>query len=194
MEYSFVVWTMPLPCGIIVLYHLGSPRLVSTLFLELFMPRIRKYSDEQFIEAVRASFSVRQVLEKLSLNPTGGNYSAFYRRCKSLSIDHSHFTGMLWSKDRILGPKRALSEYLENGSSITSHALRLRLLKEGLKSHACENCGLSEWLGNPIPLELDHINGISSDNRFENLRVLCPNCHYLTPTHRGKNWGVNSKT
>ncbi len=189
-----MVWTMPLPCGIIVLYHLGSPRLVSTLFLELFMPRIRKYSDEQFIEAVRASFSVRQALEKLGLNPTGGNYDAFYRRCKSLSVDCSHFTGQLWSKDRIIGPKRPVADYLENKSSITSHKLRLRLLKEGLKSHACESCGLSEWLGDPIPLELDHINGINNDNRLENLRVLCPNCHYLTPTHRGKNWGVRSKT
>lgn len=53
--------------------------------------------------------------------------------------------------------------------------------------HKCESCNLEEWLGNKIPLELDHINGVNNDNRIENLRILCPNCHALTPTYRGKN-------
>ena len=51
----------------------------------------------------------------------------------------------------------------------------------------CQNCGISEWQGVEIPLELDHINGDSTNNSVDNLRLLCPNCHSITPTWRGRN-------
>lgn len=51
----------------------------------------------------------------------------------------------------------------------------------------CSSCGLSEWLGKPLTLEIDHINGDHSDHRRENLTGVCPNCHSLTPTWRGRN-------
>ena len=65
--------------------------------------------------------------------------------------------------------------------------MRKRLIIEGLKNHRCECCGLSEWLEEPIPLELDHIDGDHYNNMLENLKILCPNCHAKTPTYRGKN-------
>ena len=68
-----------------------------------------------------------------------------------------------------------------------THKLKKRLLKEGYKQHACESCGLTEWMSNPIPLELHHRNGIKSDNSFENIELLCPNCHALTDNYRAKN-------
>lgn len=68
-----------------------------------------------------------------------------------------------------------------------SNKLRLRLLEEAIFPHKCNNCELTEWLGNPIPLELEHIDGNSSNNKLENLELLCPNCHSLTDTYRGKN-------
>ena len=55
----------------------------------------------------------------------------------------------------------------------------------------CEECGLAVWNGRPIPLELDHVNGRYTDNRLENLRILCPNCHAQTPTYRAKNIARN---
>ena len=65
--------------------------------------------------------------------------------------------------------------------------MRKRLISEGIKEHKCECCGLSEWLGEPIPLELDHIDGDHYNNTYKNLKILCPNCHAKTPTYRGKN-------
>ena len=60
-------------------------------------------------------------------------------------------------------------------------------LKYGLLRNECYECGMTEWRGRPAPLELDHINGENTDNRIENLRILCANCHAQTPTYRWKN-------
>lgn len=78
-------------------------------------------------------------------------------------------------------------EYLFNGSLIQSHKLKLKLIRENIFEHKCQECGLSEWLGKQIPLELDHIDGEHFNNEISNLRLLCPNCHALTDTYRAKN-------
>lgn len=64
-----------------------------------------------------------------------------------------------------------------------------RLIKAGMKESACERCSRSEWEGEPIPLELHHVNGVHTDNRLQNLQALCPNCHALTTTYCGRNRG-----
>ena len=153
------------------------------------MAKPRKYTDEQFIEAVKESFSVRECLNKLNLRQTGGNYKQFKNRVKILNLDISHFTGQghLKGKQNIWHIKTELKDILVIDSTFQSHKLKIRLIKEGLKIYKCECCGNTEWMGNKIPLELDHINGINTDNRIENLKLLCPNCHALTDTYRGKN-------
>ena len=65
--------------------------------------------------------------------------------------------------------------------------LKNRLVKLGLKQDSCKRCGLSEWRGMPLSLQLHHVNGAGSDNRLENLEVLCPNCHSQTETWGGRN-------
>jgi hypothetical protein len=148
-----------------------------------------KYTEEQFIDAVKTSTSIRQVLNKLGLKEAGGNYVISKTRIKNLGLDTSHFKGQGWNKGKKLGPKRKLEELLviDKKHPYQSYKLKNRLLQEGIKIHQCESCGISEWMGQLAPLELDHINGINYDNRLENLRILCPNCHAQTDTYRGKN-------
>jgi hypothetical protein len=148
-----------------------------------------KYTEEEFIIAVKTSISIRQVLNKLGLKEAGGNYSITKTRIKNLGLDTSHFKGQAWNKGKILGPKKPVEELLviDRKHPYQSFKLKNRLLQEGIKIHQCECCGIAEWQGKPTPLELDHINGINYDNRLENLRLLCPNCHAQTDTYRGRN-------
>lgn len=148
----------------------------------------KKYSEIQFKQAVETSTSIRQVLSKLGLKEAGGNYSHVKRRIEKLNLSLAEgANGQGWAKGKKLGPKRPVEWYLTENSHHQSHRLKQRLITEGLKQHKCECCGITEWVGQPTPIELDHINGIHTDNRLENLRLLCPNCHAQTNTYRGKN-------
>ncbi len=159
------------------------------------MPRKRSWNDEQLIEAVVVSVSKRQVLDALGLRPTGGNYTQLSEHLERLDISIDHFTGQGWNsgEDYVNPRKIPMDEILiEDSSYKNSNNLRKRLLKEKILSAQCVICDLKEWLGKPIPLELDHINGKHTDNRIENLRMLCPNCHAQTDTYKGKNLDVKS--
>ena len=151
------------------------------------MGQYRNYTDADFIEAWTNSGSVRQVLGKLGLVESGGNYACAKKRADALGLTKEHMHGQSWNKGKKVGPKRPVEEYLSNQRPIQSYKLKNRLLAEGLKQHKCECCGISEWNGQPAPIELDHIDGNRYNNTIENLRILCPNCHAQTDTYRGKN-------
>src|SRR6266536_711570 len=140
--------------------------------------RIRRYTDQEIIEAVRSSFSIAQVLRMLRLSPTGANYKGRYANFSRLVLNTSHFTGQghLKNKTHSWTPERPLAEILvEQYTCRTHHGLKRRLLREGLLVNRCYECGLAPlWQGKPLVLVLDHINGKSSDYRIENLRLLCP--------------------
>jgi hypothetical protein len=142
------------------------------------------YSEEQLRFAISNSTSFRQVLQKLNVIPAGGNYTVLRKRIDYFKIDTSHFTGQLWSKGRILGPKRSLDDYLSNSAPITSHKLRLKLLSEGILLPVCHSCKRKTWLQKPLPLELHHLDGNHKNNQLSNLSLLCPNCHTLTEGYR----------
>lgn len=149
-----------------------------------------KNSDEEFIKIVDTSYSIRESLMKLGLNPNGANYSGFKNRVKSLSINTDHFTGQGHLKGRThsWGNSRPLEEILVRNSDYSSTSgLKRKLLNSNMFEPKCYNCGLTDWLGNPISLQIDHINGVNNDHRLKNLRLLCPNCHSQTPTYAGKN-------
>lgn len=155
----------------------------------------RKWTDEQFIEAVKESLSYAEVIRKLGLKVAGSNYDTVKRKIKELNLDISHMTGKAWNQGknyRQIKLAQPLSEILvENSNFVNSNNLRKRLIKEGVKEYRCECCKLTEWLGKPIALELHHINGVKSDLRIENLMILCPNCHAITDNYRGKNIGMS---
>jgi hypothetical protein len=149
-----------------------------------------KYSDAEFTHIVKTSYSVAQVLKRLGLVPIGGNYKTVKRKVKLLNLSISHFTGQghLRGKTHNWAKKKPLEEILvKNSDYNNTSALRRRLFRENVFEQRCYNCGLSEWLGEPISLELEHKNGNSFDNRIENLTILCPNCHSQTETFRGRN-------
>lgn len=149
--------------------------------------RLLKYTLEQLKQAIKESVNYRQTLEKLNVIPAGGNYQILKKAIKHFNLDTSHFTGQAWNKNKTIGPKRPIEEYLNNKQTIQSFKLKNRLLKENIFKPVCSNCNLDTWLGLPIPLELDHIDGVHLNNSLDNLRLLCPNCHAQTPTYRGKN-------
>ena len=149
--------------------------------------KLHKYTVAQLKEAVKSSTSLRQVLVKLGVAPYGGNYSVLKKAIHHYQLDISHFSGQAWNKGKTLPPRHSLHAYLTNKVAIQSYKLKNRLIKEQIFKHQCVSCNRTKWNGLPIPLELDHIDGNNKNNRLENLRLLCPNCHALTPTYRSKN-------
>lgn len=152
--------------------------------------RTCKWTDKQLFEAVKKSRSIRQVIRALGLIPAGGNYNHIQKKISELKIDISHFLGMGWSKGMPFARKApvTLEKILTQNSNYQSFKLKKRLFSVGLKKKECEECGWQKVSKDGrTPLELDHINGDRCDNRISNLRILCPNCHSLKLTHRGKN-------
>lgn len=151
--------------------------------------KLRKYSEEQLREAVSSSISYRQVLQKIGLAPLGGNYKTLQKAVSYFNLDISHFTGKNLTGRSLPPRRRPMEDYLSNRASIQSNKLRKYLLQEGIFTARCSSCRLDSWLERPIPLELDHVDGNCDNNELSNLRLLCPNCHALTSTYRGRNIG-----
>lgn len=152
--------------------------------------RKRSWNIEDLKKAVLSSTSYRQVLQKLTLVEAGGNYEQIKKYVHENNFPTSHFTGYAWSKGKKI-PKEPiipLKDILVKQSNFQSHKLKKRLFLAGIKKQKCELCSWQKMSPDGrIPLELDHINGDRHDNRIENLRILCPNCHSLQSTHRGLN-------
>lgn len=145
------------------------------------------WSKELLEEIVPQCYSYAEVLRRLGLKTYGSNPKTLKKKLNEFNVDYSHFTGQGW---QVYGhPKfgcagKPLEKVLDVNSSLSSGAVRKRLLKNKIKENKCECCGISEWQGKPIQCELHHINGITTDNRIENLIMLCPNCHSQTDNFR----------
>src|SRR5438105_4729390 len=120
----------------------------------------RRYTDQQLMEAVQVNYSMRAVLRALGLAPAGGNYETVEKRIHELELDTSHFLGqaILRGKSHDYGT-RPLENVLVHKKLENTWRLRNRLVREGLKIHRCERCQSTEWLDEPIPLELHHRDG-----------------------------------
>lgn len=151
-----------------------------------------KWTREVLEPVVAESTSVNEVLRRLGLDPVGGHHTNISRRIKAWGIDISHFTSVARTERQGHKARRRTPDELlvENTSD---HARRVpgsrlkRALRELGMEERCTLCGIEpEWCGEPLPLEVDHIDGNWRNNRIENLRVLCPNCHSTTDSYRGR--------
>ena len=149
--------------------------------------RKRSWTDQQLRGAVKQATSVTDTLRKLGL-AKDNSYSRklVRRRIRELGLDISHFKN--WCHLKGLPLRRLL---IRDSRAHNTH-LKERLIRAGILEPRCDWCGRKTWRKLPIPLELDHINGDSHDNRRRNLRLLCPNCHAQTPTWKGRRSGYRS--
>lgn len=154
-----------------------------------------RWTKEVLEAAVAVSANMTEVLRHLGLEPVGGNHTHISRRVRALRIDTSHFTGQPVDGRpvRRRTPEQILVEQ-DPAHARRVHSDRLRRLM--LAAGVTDRCALCEtepaWRGRPLPLEVDHVDGNWRNNRLENLRLLCPNCHSATDTYRGRNKGRGS--
>jgi hypothetical protein len=149
----------------------------------------RKYTPEMLEAAAAQSRSVTEVLRVLGIRVAGGSHAHISRLLKRFGIDTSHFTGQAHNRGGIglyrMSPMKRLVQMPPGSLRIHGGRLKQALLSIGVPE-ACEKCGVgSTWLGEPLTLHVDHINGDFLDNRPRNLRLLCPNCHSQTATYAG---------
>lgn len=110
-------------------------------------------------------------------------------KCKQFTLDvylvkmGLEYKGNQGSKGKFTNSWVHSSNYLFNGSLIGSHKLKLKMIRDGIKERKCEVCGLTEWNGKSISLELHHMDGDRRNNELSNLQILCPNCHSQTTNY-----------
>lgn len=142
----------------------------------------QRYIKEDLAILVSNNVSYAAVLRHLGKQPRGGSVTNMKLMCKRWGIDTSHMTGQGHNRGKRSNKRKTPDEVLVMGSSmdhrVAAIKLRLALLEIGIE-HICHVCGISEWMGRDLVLEIDHIDEQYWNNQRENLQFLCPNCHSM---------------
>ena len=142
--------------------------------------RWKNFTDEELKEIVASSKSNAEVARRLGYERAGGGtMQSINKMYETYGLDTSHMTHQAWNKGQHDYSSFTQNSHKKNGSST------LKALTD-LRGHKCECCGLSEWMGQTINLEVHHEDGDRTNNTLENLKLLCPNCHSYTPTFAKK--------
>lgn len=165
--------------------------------------KLQPYTKEWLTELCQESFSYAEVLKKAGRSHTaGGNVATLKKKIEEFQIDISHFGGQAWSKgktketdSRIASrEKYSLEEVFVKNSPVSQKVLRGYVERHNVIEHKCAFCGTNgDWFGTTIVLEIDHIDGDNRNNEISNLRYVCPNCHSLTETYRGRNKALKAQ-
>jgi hypothetical protein len=140
-------------------------------------------SNEDFINIIKESKSYIEVLQKCGYTNYGNN-KTIKKRIKLLNLSTKHFIKFIIPINKTISHDKI---FIKDSTYNNNTNIKKILYKYYNWEYKCNICNIKDWLSKSISLELDHINGNNKDNRFENLRLLCPNCHSQTPTFRCKN-------
>lgn len=150
--------------------------------------------DDDYLKSVfYRCLSFAEVIKTLGFQLSGGAYRWLYRKIEELELDDSHMTGKVWNQGERFRPfntnKRSFESIFCKDPEVPmgTSKMRLKLFSLGIKEKKCEICGITDWNNKELSFQLHHINGDRTDNRLENLQILCPNCHSQTDNYCGKN-------
>ena len=144
----------------------------------------RKYTKEILQPLVESSNSINEILRKLGFNSwSGATHQIISKRIIEYGLDSSHFSGLSANKGKASPKRLSALEVFQSTRPRERRSVLLRALLEIGRPYLCVVCGQKpEWQGKRLILQIDHIDGNSSNNSDKNLRFLCPNCHSQTTT------------